>query len=59
MLARVPIISAYDPRRESMLAYASPSYEIAMTTIGLVNNYLGQFLTPIHHYSTLAIYYTY
>ena len=40
-LARVPIISAYDPRRESMLAYASPSYEIAMTTTGLVNNCLG------------------
>ena len=56
MLARVPIISAYVPRRESMLAYASPSYEIAMTTIGLVKNLLGQFRTPIHHYSTLAIY---
>ena len=39
MLARVPIISAYDPSRESMLAYASPSYEIAMTTTGLVNNW--------------------
>ena len=56
MLARVPIIGAYDPSRESMLAYASPSYEIAMTTTGLVNNCLGQFRTPIHHYSTLAIY---
>ena len=41
MLARVPIISAYDPSRESMLAYASPSYEIAMTTTGLVNDCLG------------------
>ena len=39
-----------------MLVYASPSYEIAMTTIDLVNNYLGQFRTPTHHYSTLAIY---
>ena len=39
-----------------MLAYASPSYEIAMTTTGLVNNCLGQFRTPIHHYSTLAMY---
>ena len=56
MLARVQIISAYDPRRESMLAYDSPSYEIAMTTIGLVNNCLGQFHTPTHHYSILAIY---
>ena len=56
MLARVPIISAYDPRRESMLAYASPSYEIAIVITGLVNNCLGQFRTPTHHYSTLAIY---
>ena len=56
MLARVPIISAYDPRRESMLAYASPSYEIAIVIIGLVNNCLGQFRTPTHPYSTLAIY---
>ena len=39
-----------------MLVYASPSYEIAMTTIDLVNNCLGEFRTPIHHYSTLAIY---
>ena len=38
MLARVPIISAYDPRRESMLAYASPSYEIArMITIHVID----------------------
>ena len=46
MLARVPIISAYDPRRESMLAYASPSYKIAIMIAGLVidcpgtNNFL-------------------
>ena len=37
MLARVPIISAYDPRRESMLAYASPSNKIAIVITGLVN----------------------
>ena len=36
MLARVPIISAYDPRIESMLAYASPSHKIATMIIGLV-----------------------
>ena len=36
MLARVPIISAYDPRRGSMLAYASPSYKIAIVITGLV-----------------------
>ena len=41
MLARVPIISAYDPRREIMLAYASPSYKIAIMIIGLVIDYLG------------------
>ena len=46
MLARVPIISAYDPRRESMLAYASPSNKIAIMITGLVidcletNNFL-------------------
>ena len=39
-----------------MLAYASPSYKIAMTTTDLVNNCLGQFRTPTHHYPTLAIY---
>ena len=39
-----------------MLAYASPLYEITMTTIGLVNNCLGQFRTLTHHYSTLGIY---
>ena len=41
MLARVPIISAYDPRRESMLAYASPSNKIAIVIIGLVIDCLG------------------
>ena len=41
MLARVPIISAYDPRRESMLAYASLSYEIAIVITGLVIDCLG------------------
>ena len=41
MLARVPIISAYDPRRESMLAYASPSYKIAALITGLVIDCLG------------------
>ena len=46
MLARVPIISAYDPSRESMLAYASPSNKIAIMITGLVidclrtNNFL-------------------
>ena len=57
MLARVPIISAYDPRRESMLAYASPSYEVAMTTIGLVNNCLGQFRTDPPLFHTRYLYY--
>ena len=41
MLARVPIISAYDPRRESMLAYASPSNKIAIMITGLVIDFLG------------------
>ena len=46
MLARGPIISAYDPSRESMLAYASPSNKIAIVITGLVidcletNNFL-------------------
>ena len=46
MLSRVPIISAYDPSRESMLAHASPSYKIAIMITGLVidsletNNFL-------------------
>ena len=41
MLARVPIISAYDPSRESMLAYASPSYKMAIMITGLVIDCLG------------------
>ena len=41
MLARVPIISAYDPRRASMLAYASPSYKISIMITGLVIDFLG------------------
>ena len=41
MLARVPIISAYDPRRESMLAYASPLNKIAIMITGLVIDCLG------------------
>ena len=41
MLARVPIISAYDPRRESMLAYDSPSNKIAIVIMGLVIDCLG------------------
>ena len=41
MLARVPIISAYDPSRESMLAYSSPSNKIAIMITGLVIDYLG------------------
>ena len=41
MLARVPIISAYDPSRGSMLAYASPSNKIAIIITGLVIDCLG------------------
>ena len=41
MLARVPIISAYDPRRECMLAYASPSYKIVIMITDLVIDFLG------------------
>ena len=41
MLARVPIISAYDPRRESMLDDASSSYKIAIVITGLVIDCLG------------------
>ena len=41
MLARVPIISAYDPSRESMLAYASPSYKISIMITSLVIDCLG------------------
>ena len=41
MLARVPIISAYDPRRESILAHASPSNKVAIVITGLVIDCLG------------------
>ena len=41
MLARVPIITAYDPITESMLAHASPSYKIATMITGLVIDCLG------------------
>ena len=41
MLAIVPIISAYDPCRENMLAYASPSNKIAIMITGLVTDCLG------------------
>lgn len=41
MFARVPIICAYDPIRECILAYASPSYKIAIMITGLVIDCLG------------------
>ena len=41
MLARVPIISAYDPSRESILAHGSPSCKIARMIAGLVIDCLG------------------
>ena len=41
MLARVPIISAYDPSRESMLSHDSPSYKLAIMINGLVTDCLG------------------
>ena len=41
MLARVPIVCAYDPRRKSMLAYASPPNKIAIMITGLVIDRLG------------------
>ena len=41
MLARVQIISAYDPSTESMLAHAPPSYKIAIMITGLVIDCLG------------------
>ena len=41
MLARVPIICAYDPSRESMSAHASPSYRIARMITVLVIDCLG------------------
>ena len=58
MLSRVPIISAYDPSRESMLAYASPSNRIAIVITGLVTQSIaeGQFHNSYHHFSTLAIF---
>ena len=58
MLARVPIISAYDPRRESMLAYASPSNKIEIVITGLVIQSIaqGQFHNSYHHFSTLTIF---
>ena len=58
MLARVPIISAYDPSRESMLAYASPTNIIAIVITGLVTQSIaqGQFHNSYHHFSTLAIF---
>ena len=52
MLARVPNISAYDPRRESMLAYAYPSNKIARMITGLVIDCLGtipQLLPSLFH----------
>ena len=41
MLARVTIISAYDPRREILLAYAFPHIKIAIMITGLVIDCLG------------------
>ena len=41
MLDRVPMVSAYDPSRESMLAHASPSCKIARMITGLVIDCLG------------------
>ena len=41
MLARVPIISAYDPSRESMIPYAAPSNKNAIMITGLVIVCLG------------------
>ena len=41
MLARVPIVSAYDPSTESMLAHASPSYKIETMITCLVIDRLG------------------
>ena len=58
MLARVQIISAYDPSRESMLAYASPTNRIAIVITGLVTQSIaqGQFHNSYHHFSTLVIF---
>ena len=41
MLARVPVINAYDPSTESMLAHSSSSYKIAIMITGLVIDCLG------------------
>ena len=53
MLARVPIISAYDPRRESM--YCLSHIKLA---IGLVKQSIaqGQFHNSYHYFSTLSIF---
>ena len=52
MLARVPIISAYDTSRESMLAHASPSYKITRMITVLVIDCLGtnNFLVDTNHF---------
>ena len=57
MLARVPIISAYDPRRESMLAYASPSNKIAIMITDLVIDCLGtnNFLVTTSSFTNLVV----
>ena len=60
MLDIVPIISAYDPSRESMLAYASRSYKIATMITSLVVGCLGtipQLLPPLFH--TRHIYFSF
>ena len=44
MLARVPIIRAYDASRESMLAYDIASYKIAIMITGLVIDWTNNFL---------------
>ena len=41
MLARGPIISAYDPSRESILAHASPHIKLQEWLPVLVIDYLG------------------
>ena len=57
-LARVPIISVYDPRRESMLAYASPSNRIAIVITGLVTQSIaqGHFHHSYNYFPTLALF---
>ena len=58
MLARVPIISSYDPSRESVLAYASPPNGIAIVITGLVTQPIaqGHFHNSYHHFSILALF---